>query len=155
MSVLPALQSISSLSCLVRNATRSVVPLNFAIQHPIGRASSPAILFLVLISQIQNRCEDLLSRSKVDAIWQCLSVAAGGLANARESCRPKHSEREKERKENACGNRSINATCSSAMSSENRWSVDGSTLTSTKSARLFLSPVNIFLSSARRKEVAR
>jgi hypothetical protein len=44
-------------------------------------------------------------------------------------------DRKKERKKNACGNRSINATCSSALSSENRWSVC-STLTSTKSARI-------------------
>jgi hypothetical protein len=39
------------------------------------------------------------------------------------------------KEKNACGNRSINATCSTTLSSENRWSV-GSTLTSIKSARI-------------------
>jgi hypothetical protein len=81
---------------------------------------------------------------KVAAIWQFLSISnvhsrwSSEWENLQLFCLKHYARqmnRKRERKKNACGNRSINTTCSSALSSENRWSVD-STLTSTKSARI-------------------
>ena len=87
---------------------------------------------------------------KVAAIWQFLTIpnvyTVGGLMSKRICSSSASSialdrwtrEGGKKEEKNACGNRSIKWTCSSALSSENRWSVC-STLTSTKSVRIIQS----------------
>ena len=104
----------------------------------------PTALSLSLIGTCfvrQSRLAAICQSVKVPSDHSRWSTRESEKGNLRLVC-PKHNVGQMSRKEkhehNACSNRSIRATCSSAMSSENRWSAgsSSSTLTSIESARI-------------------